>query len=190
MMRDEGQFLSGRKLTVKPRIFLGAAENPFAPPYDWRPLRLGKKVEAGADFIQTQFCFDVPRLRAFMTRVRDLGLHERVYILVGVGPLRSEKAAEFMRTRVPGVFIPDEIVERLRKTPGPQKRAEGKRICVEIIQQVREIEGVAGVHVMAYRQEELVAEIIEEAGLLPRPLQTGTPSRDFPKRPRRRRQMV
>lgn len=173
IMRDKGMFLSGRKLTVPPRLFLGAASNPFVPPYEWRPLRLAKKIEAGADFIQTQYCFDLPLFRQFMQRVRDLGLHEKAYILVGVGPLRSEKAAEFMRNRVPGVVIPDEIVERLRKTPGPQKREEGKRVCVEIIQQLREIEGVAGVHVMAYRQEELVAEIIEEAGLLPRPRRRG-----------------
>jgi methylenetetrahydrofolate reductase (NADPH) len=178
IMRDQGMFLSGRKLTTPPRIFLGAASNPFVPPYDWRPLRLGKKVEAGADFIQTQFCFDVVRFRSFMERVRDLGLHEKAYILVGVGPLRSEKAAEFMRTRVPGVVIPDEVVERLRKTPKERKQAEGKQICVEIIQQVREIEGVAGVHVMAYRQEELVAEIVQEAGLLPRPMRAGVVETD------------
>ena len=168
IMRDQGMFLSGRKLDVPPKFFLGAASNPFVPPYDWRPKRLAKKVEAGADFIQTQYCFDVPRFREFMRQVRDMGLHERVFILVGVGPLRSERAAEYMRRRVPGVVIPDEIVDRLRKTPAEKKREEGKRICIEIIQQVREIEGVAGVHVMAYRQEELVAEIIEEAGLLPR----------------------
>ena len=173
IMRDEGRFLSGRKLTVPPRLFLGAAANPFVPPYDWRPLRLAKKVAAGADFIQTQYCFDVPRLRQFMQQVCDLGLDEKVFILVGVGPLRSEKAAEFMRSNVPGVVIPDPIVERLRKTPKAQKKEEGKRICIEIIEQVREIKGVAGVHVMAYRQEELVTEIIEEAGLLPRPLRVG-----------------
>lgn len=168
IMRDDGVFLSGRKLTTPPRLFLGAAANPFAQPFDWRPLRLAKKVAAGASFIQTQYCFDIPRLEQFMQAVRDMGLHEKVYILVGVGPLRSEKAAEFMRTNVPGVRIPDEIVERLRKTPKEKKKAEGKRICVEMIQQVREIEGVAGVHVMAYRQEETVAQIIQDAGLLPR----------------------
>ncbi|MCB9418694.1 MAG: methylenetetrahydrofolate reductase [Ardenticatenaceae bacterium] len=183
IMRDDGRFLNGRKLTTPPRLFLGAASNPFVPPYDWRPLRLAKKVAAGADFIQTQYCFDVPRLQKFMQQVRNLGLHEKVFILVGVGPLRSDRAAEFIRTTVPGVHIPDTVVERLRKTPKAQQQAEGKRICVEIIQQVREIEGVAGVHVMAYRQEELVAEIIEEAGLLPRPYRTGvTPIQ----RPRRR----
>ncbi|MCC6606361.1 MAG: methylenetetrahydrofolate reductase [Anaerolineae bacterium] len=173
IMRDEGMFLSGRKLTVPPQFFLGAASNPFVPPFDWRPLRLAKKIEAGADFIQSQYCFDVPRFKEFMQRVRDLGLHEKAFYLVGVGPLRSEKTAEFMRSKVPGVHIPDAIVERLRQTPKEQKRAEGKRICVEIIQQLREIEGVSGVHVMAYRQEELVAEIIQEAGLLPRPMQMG-----------------
>jgi methylenetetrahydrofolate reductase (NADPH) len=168
ILRDKGQFLSGRKLDSPPRLFLGAAENPFAPPYDFRPLRLGKKIEAGADFIQTQYCFDVPRLHEFMARVRDLGLHERAFILIGVGPLRSAKAAEWMREHVPGVVIPDEIIRRLKGAPAGQQWQEGKRICIEIIQQVREIEGVSGVHVMAYRQEELVAEIILEAGLLRR----------------------
>jgi methylenetetrahydrofolate reductase (NADPH) len=178
IMRDEARFLSGRELTTPPRLFLGAASNPFVPPYDWRPMRLAKKVEAGANFIQTQYCFDVPRFEAFMRSVRALGLHEKVYLLVGVGPLRSERAAEYMRTNVPGVHIPDTIVERLRKTPKEKKREEGKRICVEIIQQVREIEGVAGVHVMAFRQEKMVAEIIEEAGLLPRPRQAGAGAED------------
>jgi methylenetetrahydrofolate reductase (NADPH) len=176
VMRDHGMFLSGRKLTTPPRIFLGAVENPCAPPFDFRALRMAKKVEAGAQFIQTQFCFSVPRFQQFMARVRELGLDRRVYILVGVGPLRSDKTAEYMRSKVPGVHIPDEIVERLRQAPKDKKRAVGKRICVEIIQQVKEIPGVAGVHVMAYRQEELVAEIIEEAGLIPRPLQTSAPA--------------
>jgi len=168
MMRDEGVFLSGRKLTTPPKFFLGAVANPFVPPFDWRPYRLAKKVEAGADFIQTQYCFDVPRLEKFMQRVRDMGLHEKAFILIGVGPLRSEKAAQFMRAKVPGVWIPDEIVDRLAKTPKEKKYAEGIQICVEIIRQVRQIEGVHGVHVMAYRQEEAVAQIIQAAGLLPR----------------------
>src|SRR3989304_6255962 len=185
IMRDTGAFLSGRKLTEPPRLFLGAASNPFVPPYDWRPLRLAKKVEAGADFIQSQYCFDVPPLREFMARVRDLGLHERVFILVGVGPLCSENAAEYMRTRVPGVVIPDDILARLHKTPKELQRREGKLICVEIIQQLREIEGVHGVHIMAYRQEELVAEIIEEAGLLPRTSQQGALGTKKQYRPRK-----
>ena len=172
-LRDDGHFLSGRKLDSKPRIFLGGASNPFVPPFDYRPQRLAKKVAAGADFIQTQYCFDVPRLKAFMATVCDLGLNDLVHILVGVGPLRSAKAAEWMRTFVPGVVIPDKVVERLKGAGKGKQQAEGKKICVEIIEQVREIDGVCGVHVMAYRQEELVAEIIEEAGLLPRRWQYG-----------------
>jgi methylenetetrahydrofolate reductase (NADPH) len=168
MMRDQGVFLSGRKLSTPPRLFLGAAANPFVPPFDWRPLRLAKKIEAGAEFIQTQYCYDVPRLKQFMQRVRDLGLHQRAYIMVGVGPLRSEKAAEFMRTKVPGVWIPDEIVDRLAKTPKERKKEEGVRLCLEIIQQVQEIEGVAGIHIMAYNQEDTVPDIVKQVGLWPR----------------------
>ncbi len=168
ILRDRGEFLSGRKLESPPELFLGAAANPFVPPFDFRPFRLAKKVEAGADFIQTQYCFDLPRLETFMAAARDLGLPERVFILVGVGPLRSAKTAEFMRNRIPGVVIPDEVIQRLRGVPTDKQKEEGRRICIEMIQQVREISGVSGVHVMAYRQEELVAEIIEDAGLLPR----------------------
>lgn len=168
IMRDQGIFLNGRRLTTPPRVFLGAAENPFAPPLDWRPHRLAKKVEAGAEFIQTQYVYDVEIFRAFMSRVCDLGLHERVYLLAGVGPLRSPKTAEFMRTKVPGVHIPDALVERLDKTPKAQWQEEGMQICVEIIEQVRAMPGIAGVHVMAYRQEEMVAEIIRRARLFPR----------------------
>jgi methylenetetrahydrofolate reductase (NADPH) len=168
IMRDEGMLLSGRKITVPPRVFLGAAENPFVPPLQWRADRLAKKAAAGADFIQTQYIFDVQVFSDFMMRVRDLGADRQVYILAGVGPLRSPKAAQFMRTRVPGVVIPDSIVDRLNKTPRERWQDEGMQICVEIIQQVREIKGVAGVHVMAYHQEEAVAEIIHRAKLFPR----------------------
>ncbi len=174
-LRDDGLFLSGRPVEVPPRLFLGAASNPFAPPHDFRPHRLAKKIEAGADFIQTQYCFDIPRLREFMSAVTDMGLDERVFILVGVGPLRSARLATWMRDNVPGVVIPDEVIARLNGVPKGKARAEGKRICIEIIQQVREIPGISGVHLMAYRQEELVAEIVEESGLLPR-----SPSEDRP----------
>ena len=166
IMRDQGVLLSGRKLTTPPGFFLGAAANPFVPPQDLRHLRLAKKIEAGAQFIQTQYCYDVPIFESFMRRARDMGLHEKVYLLVGVGPLRSERAAEFMRSRVPGVHIPDAVVDRLAKTPRKRKRAEGIRICVEIIEEVKQIEGGHGVHIMAYRQEEAVPEIVERAGIL------------------------
>ncbi len=112
-MRDQGQFLSGRKLTSPPRVFLGAAANPFGPPLDYRPLRLQKKIEAGAQFVQTQYCFDLDLLRTYMARVRDLGLTERCYILIGVGPMPSAKTAAWIRDNVPGVHIPDEIIRRL-----------------------------------------------------------------------------
>lgn len=180
-LRDKGRFLSGRKLEEPPKVFLGAAENPFAPPYDVRPKRLGKKVEAGADFIQTQYCFDVTRLKQFMAAACDMGLDQQVFILVGVGPLRSAKAAEWMRDKVPGVVIPDVVVDRLKGVPKEQQAKEGKSICIEIIQQVQEIPGVRGVHVMAYRQEELVAEIIEEAGLLARRQRESMAAPDAPR---------
>jgi 5,10-methylenetetrahydrofolate reductase len=163
-MRDERRFLSGRKITSPPYVFIGAAANPFAPPYDFRHLRLAKKIEAGAQFVQTQYCFDVPLFEEYMRRVRDLGLHEKCFILVGVGPLASARAAKWIRTNVPGIHIPDSVIARLEGAEN--QKLEGKKICIEIIQQCREIAGVAGVHVMAYRQEELVAEIVHETGIL------------------------
>ena len=168
IMRDERVFLSGRKITSELPLFLGAAANPFVPPYDWRPKRLAKKIAAGAQFIQTQYCFDIQRFKEYMHQVRELGLHEKIYILAGVGPLRSAGAAKFMRSKVPGVVIPDAIVERLEKTLKKRQQEEGKKICMEMIQKIREIEGIAGVHIMAFRQEEMVAEIVKESGLLPR----------------------
>ena len=164
VMRDEHRFLSGRKITAPPQVFVGAAENPFAPPYEFRPIRLGKKIAAGAQFIQTQYCYDVPLFERFMQRVRDMGFHERCFILVGVGPLASAKAARFIRANVPGVHIPDDVIARIELAKN--QRAEGKRVCVEIIQQVREISGVAGIHLMAYKQEESIAEIVHESGVL------------------------
>ncbi len=164
IMRDNGKFLSGRKLTTPPQLFLGAAINPFAPPYDFRPLHLGKKIAAGAQFVQSQYCFDVPMFKTFMQKARDLGHTEKVFILCGVGPLASAKTAKWMRSNVPGVHIPDNIIARLEGAA--DQKAEGKRICIDIINEVKEIPGVSGVHVMAYRQEEYVAEIVDESGVL------------------------
>jgi methylenetetrahydrofolate reductase (NADPH) len=163
-MRDDGVFLSGRKITRPPRMFLGAAENPCIPPHEWRPDRLAKKVEAGADYIQTNYIFEMPVFERFMERIRDLGMDKRVYILAGVGPLASAKAARWMRSNVPGIHIPDSVIDRLEKAQKPAE--EGKRLCIELIQQIREIKGVAGVHVMAYRREHVVSEIIAESGVL------------------------
>lgn len=163
-MRDEGKFLSGRKINNPPNVFLGAAINPFAPPYDFRPLRLKKKIEAGAQFVQSQYCYDVPLLREYMKRVVDMGLHEQCYILIGVGPMASARTAKWIRTNVPGVHIPDNIIARLE---GAEKqKEEGKRLCIDLMQEISEIEGVSGIHVMAYRQEEFVAEIVHDSGVL------------------------
>ncbi len=163
-MRDQGVFLSGRKITRPPQLFLGAAENPCIEPHDWRPDRLAKKVEAGADFIQTNYIFDIPLFEKFMNRVRDLGLDKKVFILAGVGPLASAKAARWMRSNVPGIHIPDAVIARMEGAEKPA--AEGKKICIELIQQIREMQGVSGVHVMAYRREHQVSEIILESGVL------------------------
>lgn len=163
-MRDEGKFLSGRKLSTPPGVFLGAAINPFAPPYDFRPYRLAKKIAAGAQFVQSQYCFDVPMFRDYMAKVRDLGLHEKCFILVGVGPLASAKTARWIRSNVPGIHIPDAIIKRLEGAQN--QKEEGKRLAIDIINEVKEIEGVSGIHVMAYRQEEYVAEIVHDSGVL------------------------
>jgi len=163
-LRDEHRFQSGRKISVAPRVFFGAAANPFGRPYEWRAQRLAKKVAAGAQFVQTQYCYDVPRLKQFMRDVEELGLLGKVFILVGVGPLRSAKAADWMRSHVPGVHIPDSVIQRMAGAAQPA--LEGRQICVELIQEIRQIKGVSGVHVMAYRQEETVAEVIERSGIL------------------------
>jgi methylenetetrahydrofolate reductase (NADPH) len=163
-MRDESRFLSGRRLTSPPPVFLGGAANPFAPPLDYRPLRLAKKVAAGAQFVQTQYCFDLEIFRNYMSAVRDAGLHERVFILAGVGPLASAKSAEWIRSNVPGVHIPDEVVRRL--AGAADQKQEGVNICVELINELREIAGVHGIHIMAFRQEHRVAEIVERSGVL------------------------
>ncbi len=163
-MRDDAVFLSGRKITTPPRVFLGAAANPFAPPHDWRPLRLAKKIESGAQFVQTQYCYDIAMLERYMASVRDLGLHEKCFILVGVGPLASAKAARWIRANVPGVHIPEAVIDRL--AGAENQKLEGKRICIDLIRQIRQIPGISGVHVMAYRKEHLVTEIIRESGVL------------------------
>ncbi len=176
-MRDRGRLDNGRSVDPAPDFFLGAAANPFAPPYDYRPLRLAKKIDAGAQFIQTQLIFNVDRFRAFMARVRELGLHESVYILAGVGPLKSERQAHFMATEVPGMEVPPEIVRRMERTPKAAQPEEGIRICCEIIEQVREIPGVAGVHIMPVHWADAVPEIVKRSGLDALRRERGRPAR-------------
>ena len=163
-MRDDSKFLSGRKLSTPPAVFIGAAINPFAPPVDFRPHRLAKKIAAGAQFVQSQYCYDVPMFRDYMKRVRDMGLTEHCFVMCGVGPLASARTARWMRSNVPGVHIPDAVIERLEGAEN--QKQEGKRLCIDIINEVKEIEGVSGIHMMAYRQEELVAEIVHDSGVL------------------------
>lgn len=162
-MRDQGEFMSGRKLSVPPDLFLGAALNPFRPPTDARPFRWAKKIAAGAQFVQTQYCFDIERLRQFMQEARELGLHKRCHILVGVGPLLSARSALWMRENVPGIHVPDAIIKRLQDAKC--ESTEGKRICIETLQEIVDIEGISGVHVMVHKHEELLAEIIRDSGI-------------------------
>ena len=168
-MRDEKKFQSGDEISVSPSLFIGAAANPFADPFDFRVIRLAKKVAAGADFIQTQIIYNVERFARWMEAVRQRGLHKKVYILAGVAPIKSAGAARYMKTRVPGMDVPDEVVERMASAPKGEAKRVGIDLCVDIINQVRQIEGVAGIHLMAIEWEEAVAEICEKAGLLPRP---------------------
>jgi len=168
-MRDERKFQCGEEMAVEPHLFVGAAANPFADPLEFRVVRLGKKVAAGADFIQTQLVYNVDKFAEWMKRVRDRGLHEKVKILAGVGPIKSVGAAKYMKNRVPGMDVPDSVIARLQGVTKEQVPKEGIRLCVDIINQVREIEGVAGIHIMAIEWEEAVPEIVNAAGLLPRP---------------------
>jgi len=166
-MRDEKKFQSGEELKTEPRLFIGAAANPFADPFNYRAIRLAKKVKAGADFIQTQIIYNVEKFEKWMSMVREMGLHKKVFILAGVTPIRSLGMAKYMKKNVPGMDVPDEIIKRLEGVE--KKKAEGINICLEIIERVRKIEGVSGVHIMAVEWEEIVPEITERAGLLPRP---------------------
>jgi methylenetetrahydrofolate reductase (NADPH) len=167
-MRDDAQFLSGDKVSGGVRLFIGAAANPFADPFDFRPLRLEKKVRAGADFIQTQGVYDVERFARYMELVRERGLHERVHILAGIIPMKSAGMARYMRDYVAGLSVPDELVERMENAEDAKE--EGVRITLEIIEQLREIEGVHGIHLMAVAWEDIVPVIVERAGLYPRPI--------------------
>jgi methylenetetrahydrofolate reductase (NADPH) len=165
-MRDEGRLWSGDELEAAPKLFLGAAANPFADPFEFRVTRLAKKVRAGADFVQTQSIYDMERFERWMSLVRAQGLHERVHILAGVMPLKSHKAALYMKNKVSGMSVPDAIVDRLKRAEDPKE--EGIQMCVEQLQHLSSIEGVRGVHIMAMAWEEKVPEIVRRAGLGPR----------------------
>ncbi len=180
-MRDEHRFQCGDEFKgQEPRFFVGAAANPFGDPFEFRPHRLAKKVKAGADFIQTQLIYNLERFAEFMERVRELGLHEQTYVLAGIGPLKSPGMARYMRDQVPGLDVPDALVDRMtasaagveegdKKARSQAWREEGIRIAIELIDEMKKIEGVAGVHIMAIEWESAVKPIVEGAGLSPRP---------------------
>ena len=168
-MRDEGLFHGGAEIKNPPKMFIGAAANPFADPFELRVARLAKKVRAGADFIQTQCIYNIDKFEKWMAGVRDRGLHKEVYIMAGVTPMKSVGAARYMKNKVPGMDVPDHIVERMASVPKEKQSREGIDICVESIQRLLSIEGVAGIHIMAIEWESVVAEIVQRAGLYPRP---------------------
>jgi methylenetetrahydrofolate reductase (NADPH) len=168
-MRDDGLFQGGEKIDGPPKMFIGAAANPFADPFELRVARLAKKVKAGVDFIQTQCIYNVDRFAKWMEGVRERGLHKQVYILAGVTPIKSAGMARYMKNSVPGMDVPEELVKRVAGVPKEKQAEEGIKICLETIERLRGIEGVSGIHLMAIEWEHRVREIVERAGFLPRP---------------------
>ncbi len=166
-MRNEGKDMSGFKLDESPKMFVGAAANPFADPLKYRVVRLAKKIEAGADFIQTQCVYNLPRFKEWMKMLREEGLTEKVYILAGITPLKSAGMANYMASKVAGIDIPGSLVKRLAGVPREKAQEEGMKICLETITELRQIDGVRGVHIMAIESEEKVPEIVMAAGITP-----------------------
>ena len=169
-MRDESKFLGGADIEVPPKMFIGAAANPFAEPFEWRVHRLAKKINAGVDFIQTQCIYNMDKFRKWVKQANDMGLTEKVYILAGVTPMKSIGMARYMKAKVPGMDVPDEIIKRLRGAGKGKVAAEGIKIACEQIEEFKEMQGVAGVHLMAIEWEHKVPEIAEQAKVLPRPV--------------------
>ena len=169
LMCDEGKFLGGDDIKRPPQMFAGAAANPFADPFEIRVARLAKKIEAGAQFIQTQCIYNLEKFEEWMKGVRERGLHEKTAIMAGLTPMKSAGMARYMKNRVPGMDVPDEVVKRLADTPKEKQAEEGIKICIESIQRLKEVEGVRGFHIMAIEWEEKVPGIVEAGGLYPRP---------------------
>lgn len=169
-MRDDAKIIGGETLNSAPDMFIGAAANPFADPLAFRAVRLGKKVAAGADFIQTQCIYNLDRFEKWMEMVRDRGLDEKCYVLGGVTPLKSPGMAKYMKGNVAGMDVPDELIKRMQGVSKEKCKEEGISICVETIERLKSIKGISGVHIMAIEWEEAVGEIAERAGLLPRPV--------------------
>jgi methylenetetrahydrofolate reductase (NADPH) len=169
-MRDEGKFLNGQEITEPPKMFIGAASNPFGEPYEFRVHRLAKKIEAGADFIQTQCIYNMERFREFVKQANDMGLTEKVYLLAGVTPMKAVGMAKYMQKNVPGMDVPDWVIKRLQGVEKKKQAEEGIKICCEQIEEFKEMKGIAGIHLMAIEWEHRVPEIAEKANILPRPI--------------------
>jgi len=169
LMRDQGKFLGGDDIKRPPEMFVGAAANPFADPFEIRVPRLAKKIAAGAEFIQTQCIYNMEKFELWLKMAGDRGLLDKVYILAGVTPFKSAGMAKYMKNRVPGIEVPDELVKRMADTPKEKQPEEGVKICIEQIQHLKEVKGVRGFHIMAIEWEEMVPEIVEKSGLYPRP---------------------
>ena len=169
-MRDEGIFPSGKKLEGAPKFFIGCAVNPFADPFEIRVPRLKMKVMAGADFVQTQCIYNMEKFKTYLDLAKKEGLHEKVKILAGVTPLKSAGMAKFMKKMVAGMDIPDAVIKRIADEPKDKQAEKGIEMCIEQIQELKEMEGIAGIHVMAIEWEEKLNQIIGGAGLLPRPV--------------------
>jgi methylenetetrahydrofolate reductase (NADPH) len=167
IMRDHGTYVSGRALEDAPNVLIGAVENPFAPPHEYRPMRLGKKVEAGAEFVQTQICFNIERLRVFMARPAELGVLDGVWVLGGVFIPRSARAVRYLRDQVPGIDVPDDVLRRIEAVPADRQRDEGIRMALETIEQMKAIPGIAGVHLMSIRNVDAIVQVIDDADLRP-----------------------
>lgn len=169
IMRTEGTYLSGRPLEEKPEFFLGCVENPFAPPQDYRPIRLAKKVEAGAEFVQLQLVYNMKRMEEFMAGCEDQGLFDKIHILPSICIPRSSRALHYMAEKVPGIDVPAELLARMDGTPKEKQASEGVKIGVELVHQLREMPGVAGVHLISIKAPQVIAEVVEACDLLPRP---------------------
>lgn len=168
-MRDKGRFQGGDDILNPPKMYIGAAANPFADPFELRVARLAKKIKAGTDFIQTQCIYNLDKFEKWMEGVRDRGLHEKVNIMAGITPMKTVGMARYMKKRVPGMDVPDELIKRMAGVPKEKQPDEGIKISVEAIERLKEVEGVKGFHIMAIEWEQKVPEIVERAGLLPRP---------------------
>jgi 5,10-methylenetetrahydrofolate reductase len=163
IMKEKGTFPTGRKIDPRPELFIGAADLPRMPDQDFNASGLLAKISAGANFFQTQFAFDIEILKQYMKAIRDAGVTEKAYYIVGLGPLSSAKSAKWMDENLFGVNIPEKVIKRIEGAD--DQKAEGQKICIELLEQFKEIDGIHGAHLMGPRQEQTIADLVSKAGL-------------------------